>query len=230
MLTPEQLAGLKQAYPAFRTTPRDLEQELSREADFVSVPAGTRLFSEGDPCEALLLITSGTVRAVKLSEDGREILLYRVNPGEFCVLTVGCLTANKPYPSDGVCDTDVTGVRIPSRFFQMLSEGHAEFRKHALELMGARLADVMELVEAVAFHRLDRRLANLLMEKSTNNGDGGRPLEITHHQLAKDLGSSREIVSRVLEAFEADGLVELGRKRIDIRDADRLSRISVSGG
>lgn len=229
MLTPEQLAEFKRAYPAFNNMPPELEQLIIREADYLAVPGGTRLFSEGDACEAILLITHGTVRAVKLSEDGREILLYRVNPGEFCVLTVDCLNANKPYPSDGVCDTDVLGVRLPGRFFHILSEQHPEFRRHALELMGERLADVMALVEAVAFHRLDRRLASLLIEKSTSNGNSGRPLEITHYELAKDLGSSREIISRVLESFEADGLVQLGRKRIDIRNAHALSQISASG-
>ena len=229
MLTPEQLAEFKRAYPAFNSTPPEIEQQIIRDAAYVTAPAGTRLFSEGDECDAILLVTRGTVRAVKLSEDGREILLYRVSAGEFCVLTVGCLSAKKPYPSDGVCDTDVAGIRLPGHFFQLLSEEHPEFRRHAIELMGARLADVMELVEAVAFHRLDRRLAGLLIQKSTGNGLGGGPLEITHHELAKDLGSSREIISRVLESFKADGLIDLGRKRIDIRDVDRLSRISVSG-
>jgi CRP/FNR family transcriptional regulator len=229
MLTAEQLAELKQTTPAFRSTPTALEDLLVRHGEYLTVTAGTRLFAEGDPCEALLMITRGSVRAVKISEDGREILLYRINPGEFCVLSVGCLTADKPYPSDGVCDTEVSGIRLPAEVFHRLSQEHPEFRQHVVDLMGARLADVMELVEAVAFHRLDRRLASLLIEKSASNSKTAEPLTVTHNELAKDLGSSREIISRVLESFEAEGLVELGRKRIEIRDAEGLSQISSAG-
>lgn len=206
-------------FPPLREAPPDCIERLRREAQVLQAPAGTRLFDERARCSAFPLVLEGAIRVSKISAQGREILLYRVAPGESCVLTSGCLLGHIDYAATGIAETAVTLVAVPLPLFETLLARHEPFRRHIFELFGARLADLMLLVEEVAFHRLDQRLAALLLAR-------GPTLHATHQAIADELGSVREMVSRLLGSFADRGLVRLAREQIDITDAEGLRRLA----
>ncbi|RPI13810.1 MAG: Crp/Fnr family transcriptional regulator [Lysobacterales bacterium] len=212
---------LTQLYPALDgLDSARLERTLSQ-AQVVRLPAGTPLFGEGAPCRQFPFVLEGAIRVAKLG-DGRELQLYRVTPGESCVLTSSCLVGRRDYPATGVVEQDVRLVVLPLPLFDELMATHAPFRQYVFSLFAERLTELMSLVEAVAFHRLDRRVAGALLGK-------GRVVHATHQQLADELGSVREIVTRVLRSYSDQGLVRLGRGSIEVLDAAGLRRIADGG-
>lgn len=192
--------------------------ELAARARPMRVPAGTRLFDAGQPCPGFPLVDEGSVSVSMLSPDGRRLELYRVEPGEVCVVSATCLFAHRVATATGEARTETALRVISPADFEAVCESDAVLRRYVMGLMAERLADLMALVEAVAFQRLDQRLATLLCAR-------GPQLHATHQQLADELGTVREIVSRLLRRFERDGWVVLGRERIDVADAAALQRV-----
>ena len=182
-------------------------------------PKGTVLFRPGQPCRGFPLLLEGTVRVSQTSPGGREIVLYHVEPGEGCLLSGGCLLGHSDYGASGVAETDVTLLNIAPTLFQQLLLEFEPFRRFVFGMYGERLAQVMQLVEEVAFRRLDARLARLLVQR-------GPVVAATQQRLADELGSVREIVSRLLRQFEQRGWVELGRERITLRDPRALAELA----
>jgi len=183
--------------------------------------AGSALFDADQPCGGFPLVLEGSVRVAKIAPNGREILLYRVDAGDSCILSGSCLLGHASYSASGVAETDVTVLVIPPALFNELMIQHAPFREYVFGLYGARLGEVMELIEEVAFRRLDTRLAQLLVHR-------GPVVESTHQKLADELGSVREIVSRLLRSFEDRGWVELGRERVTVLDPKALAALAKS--
>jgi CRP/FNR family transcriptional regulator len=206
-------------YPPFASLPPARLDALLDETPAVTVPAGTVMFDEENPCMAFPLILEGTVRVSKTAPNGRELQLYRVVPGEACVMTSSCLLGHAPYSARGVTESDTTLVTLPAPIFNRLVIEHEPFRTYVFGLFADRISELMQLVEAVAFQRLDQRLAALLLGK-------GKVIRTTHQQLADELGSVREIVSRLLRNFADQGLVALSREQIEIRDPGGLRAIA----
>ncbi|MFG6467167.1 Crp/Fnr family transcriptional regulator [Roseateles sp. BYS87W] len=192
--------------------------ELAAHAQPLRVPAGTRLFDAGHPCPGFPLVDEGSVSVSLLAPDGRRLELYRVDPGEVCVVSATCLFAHRVATASGEARTDTALRLITPADFEAVCERDPVLRRYVMGLMAERLADLMALVEAVAFQRLDQRLATLLCAR-------GPRLLATHQQLADELGTVREIVSRLLRRFERDGWVALGRERIEVTDAAALQRV-----
>ena len=213
-------AGLRERlarrFPLFSDLPPALLDELVAGAQEVRAPAGTVLFDERQPCGGFPLVLEGDIRVTKAAPNGRGILLYRVGPGEGCILSGGCLLGNSSYSASGVAETDVLLLRIPPPLFQKLMMHSEPFRRFVFGMYGERLGEVMELVEAVAFQKLDARLAQLLIRR-------GPVLQATHQSLADELGSVREIVSRLLRSFEERGWVRLERERVTLLDLKALA-------
>lgn len=215
------LDDVSRLYPACRALPAALAARVRGEGSVVAAPAGAVVFAEHSSCAGLTLLTGGVVRVVRSSEQGREILLYRVRPGESCILTVSCLIGGGDYAARGVVDADVTGLTIPARLFADLLAEAPSFRAFIFDLFGLRIAGLLQLVEELAFHRLDARLAALLMREFA--GSGATSLAVTHQSLADAVGSSRENVSRRLEELQARGAVSLARGRVTLCDASILA-------
>lgn len=215
-------AAIVERYPSLAGLAGEERRRLFAEAAVHRVPAGTVLFDDRRPCEAFPMLLEGSIRVAKAAASGRELQLYRVLPGESCVITSSCLLGNAPYNARGVAETDLTLVTLPARAFARLVATHEPFRAYVFGLFGERLADLMALVEAVAFQRLDQRLAALLLGR-------GKVVATTHQGLADELGSVREIVSRLLKSFAEQGLVALGRERIEILDPAGLRRVAGAG-
>jgi CRP/FNR family transcriptional regulator, anaerobic regulatory protein len=211
-------AELQAAYPALQGLDATALAVMLADAQLVDLPTGTALFGAGAPCRRFPFVLRGSIRVSKVGE-GRELQLYRVGPGESCVLTSSCLMGNSNYPASGTVEADARLVVLSHATFDVLMARHAPFRQYVFGLFADRLADLMGLVEAVAFHKLDRRVAAALLGH-------GRTVSLTHQQLADEVGSVREIVTRVLRVFADEGSVRLGRGSIEITDAGALRRIA----
>ncbi|MGI9215493.1 MAG: Crp/Fnr family transcriptional regulator [Hydrogenophaga sp.] len=187
----------------------------------VSVPAGTQLFREADACQGFPLVLRGEVKVSRSAANGRELELYRVAPGEMCLVSSASLFAEQPLSARGVATSDtMLCLLAPPQFRAALAD--PGFRHYVLGLFAARMADLTGLIEAIAFQKLDSRLAAALLGHGTT-------LKTTHQALADELGTVREIVSRLLHRFERDGLVELSRESITIRDSARLRAVAAGG-
>jgi CRP/FNR family transcriptional regulator len=209
-------------FPALASLPDPLAQEVTGLLHPLSVAEGTTLFDVGSSCQALPLILEGRIKVSKRAENGREIRLYNVHPGELCIVTVGCLLGAAPYPATGLADTALKALALPRPMFIRLLNDHEPFREWVFQLFTERISGLMQLVEEVAFHKLDQRLAAWLVEHAPRVG-------ASHQTIADELGSVREIISRLLRQFEDQGLVTLGRERIEVLDAPGLKRAAEPG-
>ncbi|MBS1190371.1 MAG: cAMP-binding protein [Rhodocyclaceae bacterium] len=207
-------------YPVLAGLPPRLLDAALQPGAVLEVPAGAQLFAEGQACEGFPLLLSGSIKVVKGTPSGREMLLYRVEPGGSCIITSSCLLGRTPYSARGVAETPLTLLILPAPLFAQLVAEHAAFRDFVFHLFSDRIAELMELVEEVAFARLDQRLAKLLLARP------GDVLNVTHQQLAEELGSVREIVSRLLKGFAAQGLVALGREQVTLLDRAGLKTVA----
>ena len=196
-------------FPSLSALPEPLAREVERQAQKLDAPAGTLLFDVGMACQALPLLLEGRIKVSKRAENGREIRLYSVRPGELCIVTVSCLLGGEPYPATGVAETAVSALGLPRALILRLMAEHPPFREMAFNLFSERLTGLMQLVEEVAFRKLDQRLAAWLLER-------GPLIAASHQAVADELGSVREIVSRLLKHFEEEGCVRLGRERIEV--------------
>lgn len=208
--------------PSLRDLPDELDRALREQIEPVAVPKGATVFDVGGPCELFLVLNAGVIRVVAHGDSGREILLYRVRPREACVLTVGCLLGKARYPARGVAEEDVRAIGFPGELFEKLIAAVPEFRDFVFELLGRRMVELMVALEDVAFRRLDQRLASALLDQRRTSGS--EDLSVTHQQLADDLGSSREVISRVLEAMREQGLVQLRRGGIKLLNPQGLGK------
>ncbi len=210
---------LLELYPALRSLPAKRLDEILDEALVRTAPAGSIMFDERNACQAFPLLVEGTIRVSKTAPNGRELQLYRVVPGEACMLSSSCLLGNVPYSARGIAESDLVLVALPQPVFSRLLAEHEPFRTYVFSLFAERVSELMQLVEAVAFQRLDKRLATLLLGK-------GRVIRTTHQGLAEELGSVREIVSRLLKSFADQGLVALERERIEILNPQGLRLVA----
>lgn len=193
------------------------ESALLKGAKVIDLPAAQSVFRNGDSCANYLLVIDGSVRVQMTAENGREIVLYRVGEGETCILTTACLMADETYSAEGITETPVKAVAVPAALFQDLLKTSEALRQFVFSTYGVRIASLMMLLEDVAFGKMDVRLARFLLEQ--NNP---REIRATHQDLAVELGSAREVISRLLKDFERRGLVSLTRGKIAIEDRTGL--------
>lgn len=210
---------LAQLFPALTQLPATLAAEVERQALPMHAPAGAVLFDTGVACQALPLVLSGGIRVSKRAENGREIRLYGVNPGELCIVTVSCLLGANAYPATGIAESAVSALALPRALFMRLMAEHPPFRDAVFALFADRLTGLMALVEEVAFRKLDQRLATWLVAR-------GPVILASHQVIAQELGSVREIVSRLLKQFEDQNFVRLGRERIEVLDPLGLRKLA----
>jgi CRP/FNR family transcriptional regulator len=219
MLTSDICSRLLQHYPALAGMPAAELDGLLANAMVMPLSGGTVVFDENQACQGFPMLLSGSIRVIKAAPNGRELQLYRVEPGESCILTSSCLLGHTRYTARGIAEQDLEMVLLPVPSFQALLEKHELFRNYVFHLFSDRLTDLMELVSAVAFQKLDQRLAALLIAKPS-------PLRTTHQALADELGSAREIVSRLLKGFADQGWVKLAREQIEVTDKTALIRFT----
>ncbi len=187
----------------------------------IEAPEGALLFRDGDACQGYVIVLEGSVRVQKIDPGGHEIVLYRVEDGQTCMLTTACLLGGSPYPAEGVAERRTRLVMLAAPLFGQAMDASAAFRRFVMRGIGRRIADLMMLIEDVAFGQMDARLARRLLALA----GGDARLAITHQRLATELGTAREVVSRLLKDFERRGWLRLGRGWIELRDRHALARL-----
>jgi CRP/FNR family transcriptional regulator, anaerobic regulatory protein len=195
---------------------------LEKRAFTLRAPAGAWIFRDGLACDAYPIIVSGRVRVQKTGANGREIALYRVGPGETCVITTACLMRDAAYDAEAVAETEVTAKVLPKAVFRELLATSESFRDFVFRSFSARLASLLARIEEVAFERIDRRLAQRLLDAAGEDGAVAQ----THRELAVELGTAREVVSRKLKDFERSGWIELHRGGLRLLNPAALRRIA----
>lgn len=219
MLTSSEFTRISRALSFLQNADAQLVREFQQVAFFAKIPAGQDVFLEGDRVDAIALLISGVVRVYKIGETGREITLYRFGNGQSCILTANAILSQKTFPAVATVEKDAEAVMIPADTFRAWVSKYDLWREFVFDLLSQRLSSVMAIVDEVAFRRMDARLASLLLTRSRVQN----PLRITHQQIAAELGSSREVISRLLEDFAERGLVRVGRGEVEVLDAVRLA-------
>jgi len=202
-----------EAFPYFREAPGTLVDDIIDSSVYKTAPAHVTLKSEGEYCTEFVFVLSGEKRVYRRSPAGREVTLYEMGPGDICVLNASCILSNSPLPANADSLSDVGMFLIPAKDFLNLVSQHDQLRDFVFGRINEGFVSIMSLVSEVVFGKMDERLSNYLIEKSQ---DG--ELKTTHQRIADDLGTSREVVSRLLKDFERQGTVSLARNLIQIKN------------
>jgi CRP/FNR family transcriptional regulator, anaerobic regulatory protein len=202
------LATFGSLFPAGEWPHAKLEGLLAS-VHFRDMEAGTTLLREGQVCGSVPFVVEGSIRVFKTAESGREITLYRIEAGQSCILSVGCGSSIKAFPANVVVERETSAAFLPSETIRRLFAEGAAFRDYVLDQYSRRMAEVMELVEEVAFRRVDERLAQWLSDRGSGQASG--PIPVTHQELADHVGTSREVVSRILKDWEQRKALEISR-------------------
>jgi CRP/FNR family transcriptional regulator len=212
--------------PFLAQAPPALRRAFERSAGVVRLETGEYFLREGDSCEHFAVLVSGRIRVFKLAESGHEITVYSVGPGEACPLNASCILASRPAPATAMVVEPVEAIVIPGRTFRAMIGEHEALRSFVLLMLSTRLSEVMSLVEEVAFGRMDERLACRLVKLLRRANGPHRSVATTHAELAADLGTAREVVSRLLKRFEQLGAIALSRGRIALRNVTPLQSLA----
>lgn len=213
---PEQaLQQWLQGLPALSQTQR---QQLAANSQLIELAAGSIIFQQGQNAELWFIVLKGRAEVYKTTASGKELLLYSVEVGESCVLTTSGLLGQSSYPAEGRAASDILAIALPSQQFQRLLSESEAFRELVFQAYGQRIAELIELVDNVAFTPVAQRLAQRLRHEMDTNGE----LTTTHQKLALEIGCAREVISRHLKQFEQQGLIQQGRAQIRIIDPQAL--------
>jgi len=201
----------------------DVWREALEVSQVVSFPAGTRLIECGDSADKFIIVLQGSIKVYETAENGREISLYRISGGQVCVLTLTRLLLRSNRCAQAIAEQDVRLLAMPPEYFNRLLTESEDFRLYLMTSMAHCITDVIQLISQVSFSQLDQRLATLLI-KCTNQLEPGK-LRCTHQAIASELGTTREVVSRLLKDIERSGYIKLNRGSIEILDMDGLEKL-----
>nr|WP_325216932.1 Crp/Fnr family transcriptional regulator [uncultured Oscillibacter sp.] len=217
---------LERCFPVWsKLTPRQ-QETLSGAALDRTVPKGSVIHRDHLECTGLMLVGSGQLRAYILSEDGREVTIYRLLDGDVCLFSASCILHNIQFDVSIEAEKDTQVLVIPPEVYRALMEESAPVANYTNDLMSSRFSEVMWRIEQIMWKSFDRRLASFLLEESALEGTD--TLSITHEKIAQHLGSAREVVTRMLRCFQQEGLVKLSRSRVELLDRKGLARLARS--
>lgn len=219
---PDQRRRLLETFAFLRAASAEFQREFFDQVMRVRLPAGQAVCQAGAQCAHLPLVLDGTARVYQLGENGREITLYRVHSGESCVLTASCLLSARPFPAFAVCETEVEAVVVQPASVRRWLGNCEPWREYLFGLIAGRLVEVFGVLDAVLFQRLDQRLIDHLLRQAERTDSS--EIQATHQILAAELGSSREVISRVLKGLEEQGLLRARRGWIELLDRAELRR------
>jgi CRP/FNR family transcriptional regulator len=205
-------------FPDLHRLDPEIKRALVERSRILRIPKNTVVAAPGMRAENLMIVLDGTIRVQQVSEGGREIVLYRVTKGETCVMTLHCLLGHDAFSAEAVAETDVEGVCVPQSAFEEFMGRSSAFRRFVFASYSTRLRELFNIINEVAFARIDVRLAKKLIELADQAGDVGA----THQQLAVELGSAREVIGRQLQEFQRRGWIRAERGRIGVIDRESL--------
>ena len=214
---------LKETFSFWQYLKEDEKERIKNSIITANRKKGTLLTHGVDECTGIMAVKSGRVRIFIASQNGGEITLYRLTDGESCILSAACMMKNISFTITMELEEDTEFVIIPKSIFKQISDNNIKVKDYVLEAVSQKLSDIMWIFSQFVFSNMATRLAEKLLEHSelTNSNT----LSITHDILAKDLGTAREVVTRLLKQFQINGLVELSRGKIQLLDIDKLAKI-----
>jgi len=195
---------------------------LLERTQHISVAPGTQLFRQGDPCQHFIMVTSGTVKVFARNSAGREIVLYRIRDNGTCVLTTSCLLGQQCYPAEGIAETAVEAFLLPLKLFEQALSQSAGLRQFIFASYTTPLTEMIQLIQSVAFERMESRLVDFLLR----HADSQQKIAASHQQIADELGTAREVVSRQLKKLEQQQLIRLERGCIHLLDLNQLHSVT----
>lgn len=213
----ESVTAALRAFPAFAGADDHVLSELTEKTHHHKVPAGFMTSMQGTQCEHFPIVLDGTARVFTIGDNGREITLYRLKPGEGCVLAAASILSDLPLPAFAVTESENDLLLVSPAVFNDWFDRLAFWRRFVVSLISQNLAQVIAVTNATAFRRLDARVASHLLETP------GPESKTTHQEIAAELGSSREVISRVLKSLEAEGLIKLHRGAVSLIDRAALA-------
>ncbi len=216
-----QLDGLEEHYPPLARLEELAHSMLADKAMAFVMPKGTEVFAPGQSCRGYLLLSHGVVRVQSVSKEGREAVLYRVQPGQICIQTSLNLLGEETYSAEAIAEAEIRGVLLDPMTFDHLLELSPVFRRFVFSSIAHRLKEITQTVERIAFEPIEVRLADALLIRQDDNG----LVTATHMDLARDLGTAREVVSRHLDRMVQKGLVKTSRGAVQILDVEGLARL-----
>jgi CRP/FNR family transcriptional regulator, anaerobic regulatory protein len=209
-------------YGFYRDAPKALQGDMLGAAQEVKVPPGTVIFERGGACSGVALVGDGSVRVYVSSESGREVTLYHVGPGGTCPVNLLSTLLDKAAPARAVVETSLEALMLPGALFRSWMDTQPVARRFVLDAMSDRLIDIMQQVQEITFGKLDRRLIEFLTARFERSEQHPPELHATHEQIASELSTAREVVSRLLREFERTGALDLGRGCVTLRDKNLL--------
>lgn len=218
------IADWTERFQGTAALPRSVRDRLLKEARIVEMPKGAQVFGPANVPDSLFFLYDGRIRVSQNSDTGRDIVLYRVDAGESCVLTTACMLAEEAYNAEGIAETDITAIVLPKLAFDRLVAEEEAFRKFVFAAYSRRLIDLLRVVDDVAFGHMDVRLAERLL---TLAGEF-KEISTTHQQLASELGTAREVVSRILQDFQKREMIAQSRGHILLLDKQALRERAAS--
>ena len=202
------------------------KEKLLEQVQGVHFNQGTHLHAGKEKCSGLFLIKSGRIRAYIVTEEGKEVTLFRLLDRDVCIFSASCMMQNINFEIYISAETDVDAIRIPAQVYEKLSKEEISMVRFTNEILSSRMSDVMWVLEKILFMSLDRRLACFLLEEAQL--EATNRLIITHEQIAGHLGSAREVISRMLKYFAKEDLVKVERGRIILMDEKGLRKLAQS--
>ena len=224
LLDSDRKAELISSYPVLGNIDDPHWISIINNAKNISVDPNTVVFSGSAPCNNFMLILQGVIRIYQAAEDGREMTLYRVQAGDLCVLSLNSMLQNRAFSAIAETETNVTALVLSAEDFHHAMNSSEVFRNYVLSTLTERLCETMYLIQTTAFNHLNMRLACMLGSLFERNQ--GPVLKITHQELAHELGTTREVISRILKEFERQDCVRLSRGHIELASAAGLEWFS----
>ncbi len=210
----------------YREASPALQSSMAAAGHYTTIAAGMFVYHEGDRCEQFALVGKGSIRVFKAEATGHEITLYHVQDGQACLVNVLSILLERPAVATAVAEVSTEAVIIPATAFRHWFESDQGMRKFVFESMATRLTDVIVLAQELAFHKMDQRLAHLLLERFSKERQSGCLIATTHEELAKELGSVREVISRLLKELERHGAIKISRGQIELLNEAWLKRMA----
>jgi CRP/FNR family transcriptional regulator, anaerobic regulatory protein len=209
----------------FRNASSSLQEELESQSNSAHLERGSYFYREGDYCAQFALIGKGNIRVFRATPAGRQITLYHLHEGQTCLVNMLCAFLHQPTPASAQAESSVDALLVPANVFRHWVKTAEVVTDHVFRLMSSRVVEVMTLVEEVAFRKMDRRIAALLLNHSDSPEMECRTVLMTHEDIAAELGTAREVVSRVLKDLEHQGAIEMERGQLQLRDCQILREL-----
>lgn len=215
----EQVVDLIEVLPFFENAEDNLITDFQEYHLIKTFNKGQFLTMEGDECGYFPIVKSGVVRVYKLSDNGQEFTLYRINPGESCILTISCILSKNQFPALAFIEEKCEVILVPSHIFNGWIDKYKLWNDYVFNYMSSILNKVISVVESLVFTRTDLRIAEFIYKNSLKLG---RELIITHQSIANEVGTAREVVSRILKNLEKEKILQMSRGKITIINVDKL--------